>query len=113
MKIVFLTKSGQAPTKKFAERLIRENVQAAPGEEITTLAGVVYMDPQVLNAGIRKGEVDQVFVISLLPSSPSAYELASISGPALVEYGSALVQAEKGRTSWDIAAQFIWEKSKH
>lgn len=111
MKIVFLTKSGQAPTKNFAERLVRENVRAVPGEDITTLAGAVYMDPRVLCAGIEKGEVDQVFVISLLPFPPSAYELAAISGPALTEYGRALEQAEKGKTTWDVAARFIRKRT--
>lgn len=54
MKIVFITKSGHAPTKKFAERLISENIKDTPGEEFTTYAGAIYMNPQVLRAGIEK-----------------------------------------------------------
>ena len=110
MKIVFLTKSGHAPTKNFTERLLRENVKAVPGEEITTLAGTAYMDPRVLRAGIRKGEVDHVFVITPLAFPPAAYQLADIFGPALAEYGKALERAKKGQTAWDVAARFIREK---
>ena len=112
MKIVFLTKTGHAPTKNFAERLLRENIRAVPGEEIATLAGVAYMDPQVLRAGIKIGEVDHVFVITPLSFPPSAYNLADIDGPALDGYGKALEGARIGETAWDVAARFIRDNTK-
>lgn len=112
MKIVFITQSGHAPTKKFAERLISENVKVAPGEEFTTYAGAIYMNPQVLRAGIEKGEVDRVFVITSLPFPPTAYQLTVIAKPALADYGKALELAKKGESAWDVATRFIRENKK-
>ena len=113
MKIVFLTKSGHAPTKKFTERLLQENIRTTPGEEIIALAGIAYMDPRVLRAGIRKGKVDHVFVITPLAFPLAAYQLADIFGPALAEHGEALERAKKGQTAWDVAARFIREKKEN
>lgn len=112
MKIVFITQSGHAPTKKFAERLISENVKVAPGEEFTTYAGAIYMNPQVLRAGIEKGEVDRVFVITSLPFPPTAYQLTVIAKPALADYGKALELAKKGESAWDVATRFFRENKK-
>lgn len=105
-KIVLLTKAGQSPTKTAAARLLQEAGDCPEGQ-IELLSGLAYLQPAVLSAGIRKGEVDKVYFVDLLQFPPAAYDLAVIEGENIKSLGVKLAWAKKGETSWDIARRFI------
>ena len=105
-KIVILTKTGQSPTKQSAEKLLQENLGDFEGQ-IEMRSGLAYLQPAVLSAGIRKGEVDAVYFIDCLLFPPTEYNLAVIEGENLEAYGAKLAWAKKGETSWQVADLFV------
>lgn len=103
--VLFITKGGQTPTRRFFSRLLNETYRRVFGsaDAVDVEGGYALLKKEHMLEKLNDPDTAMVVAIMEYVAPRTAYSTYAIAGTGLEEYRKILTEAGPEKTSWDCA----------